>query len=426
MNLNMCHKGGKMNYTEIKKIYMITFLMATLIAFNSCVSMSNRYAGSQKTVIITQDDLKSRDAAKYSDKTARTDDKQTEKNIMIKILLEKTRGTVTITSDAQAKADISSVEPARKFVITIAADGNLVINGSNTQKNRIEITCPAGYLSCNSKSFRGDMIIYCVRDSIMVVNRLELDKYLYGVLPCEVSHSWDKEILKAQAVAARTFAIYNRLKNTIPEYDLDSGVASQVYKGRDVEAKSTNDAIDETSGEVLAYNGDVIQAFFHANSGGKTASSEEVWGGKNDYLVSVDDPYSQQSKGYKWNYKISRTKLSSIISNNKPGIGTIYEMFITDRTDSNRVNKIKIKGSDGEMMIKAKDIRAWIGVDQLRSTNFTISLNDDSFVFDGFGWGHGVGLSQEGARELAKEGRTYKEILFYYYKNVKIKKIRVE
>ena len=408
----------------IRPQFLPVFVMCL---FSSCVSMGDRYSGTQKTVTITHDNLKSRDAAKYEHtRDAGIKNNETTGTLTVKVLLERNKNEVTVTSDAPASMDIAGSDPARKFIFTLAADGNIAVNGSDTMKTKIEVTCPDGFLMNNKKSYRGNFLVYSSGGDLLLVNRIELEKYLYGVLPCEVSNSWEKEALKAQAVAARSFAIYNRLKNKTPEYDLDSGVSSQVYKGRDIEARTTNEAIDETAGEVLAYEGDVIQAFFHSNSGGKTASSAEVWGGDNKYLESVDDPYSADSKAYSWTYKINREKLTNIISKNAAGLGVVYELDILDRTESTRVRTLKIKGSEGETVIKGRDLRTWIGNDQLRSTNFSVSSTDNEFTFDGRGWGHGVGMSQEGAREMAKQGRTYKEILRYYYKNTKLKKVRVE
>lgn len=394
--------------------------------FTSCVSMGERYAGTQKTVTITHDDLKSKETGKYIQADAETKTAQAAINIMVKVLLERNKESISVTADAPAYVDAPGIAASRKFIFAQASDGHIIINGSNTMKTKIEIKCPDGFLMNNKKSYRGNFLVYLPDKDLLLVNKIELEQYLCGVLPCEVSYSWEKEALKAQAVAARTFAIYNRLKNKTPEYDLDSGVLSQVYKGRDIEAGSTNASINDTAGEILVYDNEVIQAFFHANSGGRTASSAEVWGGDYKYLESVDDPFSSQSKGFNWAYKISREKLSGLISKYKSGIGTVYDIYIVDKTQSNRVKTVKIKGSEGELIVKGKDLRGWIGVDQLRSTNFTVSGASDEFIFEGHGWGHGVGLSQEGARQMAKEGRTYKEILRYYYKDTKIKKVRLE
>lgn len=409
-----------------KYIPIFLSLFACAAVFSSCVSMAGRYGGTQKIVSITQDDLKNKDSEKYAQDTGDTQTAAVSKSIIVKVMLEKNKMSITVNSDAPASADAPGISAARAFVFEPSADGNITVNGTSTAKSKLELTCPDGFLKNNNRTYRGNFIVYSSGGSLMLVNKVELEQYLYGVLPCEVSYSWEAEALKAQAVAARTFAIYNRLKNKNPEYDLDSGVLSQVYKGREVEAGSTNEAIEETAGEVMAYNGEVIQAFFHANSGGKTASSVEVWGGDFNYLQSVDDPYSAGSKGYQWTYRINRTKLSNVIAKYKSGLGTVYEMYIVDRTQSDRVKNIKLKGSEGEITIKGKDLRGWIGAEQMRSTNFSVSVSGDEFSFDGRGYGHGVGLPQEGAREMAKLGRTYKEILRYYYKNTKIKKVRVE
>ena len=388
--------------------------------------MGDRYSGTQRTVTITHNNLKAKDFAKYSPTEITGRAEENETNIFVKILLERSKDSITVTGNDIIKTDAAVTEITPKLVFTPGADGNIILNGINSTKNKITITCPSGFLSNKNKTYRGTFLIYLSAGELLLVNQLILDQYLYGVLPCEVSSNWEKEALKAQAVAARTFAIYNRLNNKTPEYDLEAGVASQVYKGRDIEAGPTNDAINDTAGEILAYEDGIIQAFFHSNSGGKTASSAEVWGSDYKYLQSVDDPYSASSKGYKWSYELSVEKFNALMLKSKFIIGSVEEITIIDKTESNRVNTLKVKGSTGEIVIKGKDLRAIIGNEQLRSTNFTVSKVSGGFAFEGFGWGHGVGLSQEGAREMARLGRTYKEILRHYYKETKIKKVEIK
>jgi len=407
------------------KSFPAVILVLNLILMVSCVSMSTLNRGSGRTVTIKKEDLKSRETKTYA-----ADDKQDElpavRNIIIKVLISKTDKDITVSSDAGAVINDTTIPSAKKFIVSAMPDGNISVNGTDTSKKKVEISCKEGFLSHNNKSYRGTFIVFLSGDNLMLVNKVELEKYLYGVLPSEVSFSWEKEVLKAQAVAARTFAIYNRLNNKTPEYDLDSTVASQVYSGRDVEAGATNKAIDETAGEVLVYDDEVIQAFFHANSGGRTASSAEVWGGKLDYLPSVDDPYSANAKKYKWEYSVNAAKLGEILAKNGLETGYVNDISISERTESDRAKTVIIHGVNKDIKVKSKDLRAYIGVDQLRSTNFDIQKRGDTIYFNGKGWGHGVGMSQEGARQMADEGRDYKEILRYYYKGAKLKKIRIE
>ena len=406
-------------------LYLRYIIFLPLVFAASCVSMSDRYSTNQKIVPISSDSLKSREAGKYEQPAADTASGGSGE-IDLKVLLGKSSEGFNITSDSAASIPGTSVEPSMGISIKLSAGGTIIANGRDTLLNRVEITSPSGSLKFNRKSYRGSFLIFSNMSSMMLVNKVELENYLYGVLPFEVSTNWPAEVLKAQAVAARTFAIYNKLNNKTPEYDLDSNVNSQVYGGMDKENPATNAAIDGTKGEVLAYNGAVIQAFFHANSGGKTASSREVWGGDLDYLSSVDDRYSAKGRGYKWNAAISRDKISSLLARAVYKAGAVYEILVQDKTDSGRVKTLKIKGSDGEYIIKAKDLRTLAGPDRIRSTNFTVSAEGDSFDFEGFGWGHGVGMSQEGACEMSREGWGYKQILDYYYRDTRLKKIRIE
>ncbi len=336
-------------------------------------------------------------------------------------MILKTNNKVKISSNTYLKLENINIKPEKEYEIKLK-NNQIIVNDNIIGSKIIQIFAENNLIKVNKKKYRGSFIISVEHNNLLFINKIDLDSYLYGVLPAEISPKWNDEVLKAQAVAARSFAIYNLNKNKNSLYDLSDCVLSQVYSGYDAEHERTNKAVDETKGEVLIYNNEVIQAFFHANSGGKTASSEEVWGGKLDYLKSIEDPYSINEKNYKWNLKISLKEISKVLQNNKIITGNIYELRIVNRTESGRVDKIKINGNNGTFEIKSKDFRNFIGVDKLRSTNFSLKQKDDEIYLEGLGWGHGVGLSQEGAKKMAESGRNYRDILYFYYKGVKLEK----
>jgi stage II sporulation protein D len=345
-------------------------------------------------------------------------------DLSLKVLLLKTKSKAAVgSSDAIRIRGNDGLSGAKSITLSIDS-GNVAVNSIPVDK-QIELVSSA-YMEVNGKKYRGSFITAVSDGSLMVINRVSLDEYLYGVLPSEVSPSWPKEALKAQAVAARSFALHGRMNSKSDMYDLDSDVSSQVYKGLSVEHQSTNDAIDQTDNEVLSKDGKVIQAFFHSNSGGRTASSEEVWGGRLDYLQPKDDPYCVNGQHYKWQLVIPREKLSATLRNNKLKTGELYDIKIMERTESGRVKTLKIYGSDGTAEMKGKDFRAYVGNDALKSTNFTVEFNGGEFTFNGLGWGHGVGLSQEGGKGMAEEGRNYRDILRHFYNGIDIKKARLE
>jgi stage II sporulation protein D len=346
-------------------------------------------------------------------------------DIIFKILLTKSKNELLIKSNENINVKNLTNVKSTKEIYILLKDNNININGASISEKEIELTSD-GIFELNNRKYRGNMYILLKDNEILVINKVKLDYYLYGVLPSEVISTWDEECLKAQAVAARTFAIFNKMNSKSSYYDLDSNNLFQVYKGFNVETKKTNEAIDQTKDEIMSYNGDVIQSFFHANSGGKTASSEEVWGGKIDYLKSKDDEFCKNGKNYKWEISITSEKISEKLQKNNILIGEIYDIKIMERSESGRIKTLKIYGSSGSITIKGKDFRNYLGDNYIKSTNFSITRQDVNFIFKGFGWGHGVGLSQEGAKGMAENGWDYKKILKYFYSGIDIVKARIK
>lgn len=347
------------------------------------------------------------------------------KNVGLRVLISKNVSTVRLSSVAAITAkDVSAINPSASFVITSNAAG-FSVNGFAPAVSSVEFVS-ASNIFIDGKEYRGGVTVFYRGGRLFAVNNVSLRDYLFGVVPCEVPPSWPEEALKAQAVAARTFAMYNRLKNKTPEYDLDSTVLSQVYKGVGVEHEKTSNAVTATADEVLAYNGEIIQSFFHSNSGGKTASSEEVWGGKFDYLVPVDDGYCRDGRHYAWKASVESKKISEILSKNKISAGDIFDMQVYERTGSGRAGLVKIYGGNGTFTVKAKDLRMWAGPDLVKSTMFNVMMKDGTLEFNGTGWGHGVGLSQESSRKMAEEGLSYRQILRFFYRGTEIKKARID
>lgn len=427
------HPAPRTPYPVVSTLHATRFTLPViisafllLITLPSCVSLKGTY-DKGKPVEIKKKDIAVKNAStpvSGQGSVIQVEEEKRLNDLNLRVLILKSKTPVTLTSPE--KIDLKNNDNfSAGSVISVSADGDKI------SCNGLSIDSPAefrskGFMDVKGKKYRGTFIADVKDGYIYLINRVSLDEYLYGVLPSEVSPSWPEEILKAQAVAARSFALYGRMNSKTDLYDLDSDVSSQVYKGVSVEAANTNKAIEDTENEVLSKDGKVIQAFFHSNSGGRTASSEEVWGGKLDYLRSVNDPYCTKGAHYKWQLIITREKLSALLAKNKLKTGELYDIKIIERTESDRVKIMKIYGSNGTAEVKGKDFRAYAGNDALKSTNFTVEFNGGEFTFNGLGWGHGVGLSQEGGRGMADEGRSYKDILNHYYSGVEIKRARLE
>jgi stage II sporulation protein D len=229
---------------------------------------------------------------------------------------------------------------------------------------------------------------------------------------------WPKEALKAQAVAARTYAVGNVLSSKFDDYHLESDVKSQMYTGISRETKFSSQAVQDTKGEILVSNNQIVQAYYHSNSGGITETPDMVWGSKLDYLVSVKSDFCKKADTYEWkavlDKKFIEKKLESL------GLGEIQEISIKEFTPTGRVKTLEIKGTESTREIKGQDFRMNLSPMKIRSLLFTIKKENDQFLLEGNGFGHGVGMSQWGALNMARANHEYKEILYYYYKNVEL------
>lgn len=290
-------------------------------------------------------------------------------------------------------------------------------------------------------NYRGeDITIKVYMHEIKQIVSMNLEDYVKGVVAAEMPAEFELEALKAQAVAARTYAVKHMA--------LFGGTGSTQYPGADVSTdhndsqawhdetklrakwganyskywKKTSQAVDQTRGLILVYKGEPINAVFHSTSGMYTASAKEVWGFDYPYLQSKICTWDQKSPRYQDRKTITLAELEArlgadagIIAAAQSGGGAAIADII-DRTDSGRVNKARI----GAKTLTGQEIRQKL---ELRSTNFTIEHTEDTLVFKTIGYGHGVGLCQYGANGMAKENRDFRQILTYYYTGVGIKNI---
>ncbi len=270
--------------------------------------------------------------------------------------------------------------------------------------------------------FRGTISLLKDKNNFFyAVNTLDIESYLYGVLHHEVASWWPMEALKAQAIAARTYALYQASVSRRFEYDLKSGTASQVYGASTTERYRTKRAVDLTAGKVLMFQGKVFPAYFHATCAGLTAGAGELWNMNLAPLAGgVHCNYCRISPHYNWEARVPLAEIEGKLNKYKRPIGQVLKIEIITQTPSHRVGSLRITGTSGEAVLAAKDFRVWVGGDRMRSTLFTVEIRDDMAYFHGRGWGHGVGLCQWGSLGQAILGRTYDQILELYYPGAQI------
>lgn len=287
-----------------------------------------------------------------------------------------------------------------------------------------------GYIWIGDRWYRGRARIVPTAEGLTAVNYVGLEEYLYSVVGSEVPTNWPLETLKAQAVAARSYALYQRQTSANTVFDVGDSTRWQVYKGIEEETASTQAAVQATNGQVLTYNGQIINAVFHSSSGGHTENVEDVWQSPLPYLRGVPD-FDQDAPVYRWNRELS----ASEIRQNIPNIGNIIGFEVERTTPRGRVVTMRVIGDAGETRLSGRDLRRMFS---LRSTLFSIQPQfnqvaaaegvqpPSAFMVTGNGFGHGIGMSQYGAYGMARQGRNYREILAHYYRGTTLARIRVE
>jgi len=235
--------------------------------------------------------------------------------------------------------------------------------------------------------------------------------------------SWNIEALKAQAVASRTYSYFHLLNNKSKNiFDLDSTTNFQVYKGIATETPSSIKAVSDTSGTIMTYDYSPIIAYFHSTSGGKTADDKDVWPGTDlPYLESVKCTFGENSPHNEWTTELSMNDIKDALSKKYKRINKIQK--ISFKKNNDRVIEVTIVHNNGTINLSGNAFRMLFPSQKLKSTYFTAKRENTSLIINGKGWGHGVGMSQWGAKGRGENGIKYEEILNHYYKDIKFKKI---
>jgi stage II sporulation protein D len=271
-------------------------------------------------------------------------------------------------------------------------------------------------ITINGRRFRGSIQLV-KKDSLhfWAINYLDPEDYIKGILYHEASHYWPQEALKAQAVVCRTYAEYQIRNSRLKDYDVTSDVYSQVYGGQTSERYRTNKAVEDTRGTVLVYKGELFPAYYHATCAGRTEDAAELWDINIEPLKGVRCGFCTESPHFNWHYVLTKEELGEKLKSAGYATGNIKDIVIAERNKSGRIANLKILSDAKELLISGKDFRSAIGPNLIRSTNFEVAIAGEDVVFEGLGWGHGVGLCQWGAYFMAKAGYKYDQILKYYY-----------
>lgn len=289
----------------------------------------------------------------------------------------------------------------------------------NDEVEKVDIS-NKGIMTIGNNKYYGDLYIKQVDSKLQIVNFIDIEKYLLGVVPYEMPSSFPLEALKAQTVIARSYAQTNINRNK-KDFDLYDDTRSQVYAGIPKSRLSNVEkAIKETKGEVITYNGRVIDALFHSYSGGYTASAKEVYGNDIEYLKPVEDKYSKgvPISVLTWTYLIPKSQLEK-------ELGFIPFDYDIEYTESNRVKYIVLYNEDRSLEKKytGAEFRRKYSTSKIKSTAYNINIENGDIKVVGSGYGHGVGFSQWSSKTMAEDEKmSYKDIINFFYTGVKIEK----
>ncbi len=368
---------------------------------------------------------------------------------------------------------VKDAELAETDITVTSGEGTTVAIGSYIyEADQFPTLYPvSGNVTVDGVKYRGGIQFKRIDGgALTIINVVDIEQYLYSVIGKEMSPSWNIEALKAQAVCARGFAISNYNKFSKYGFNLDTTTTSQVYKGVSTETESTRRAADETKGQVLKHDGKIIQSIYCASMGGASANAENVWGGSYPYLVSVTDPYENPDEAtrYSWSITLTADEIKNCLSNSGVNIGNITSVEIVSQDSAGYVTELLFTGTNGTHTVKRSDCRTIFG-GKLHSQRYTIAGGEETYpnisiisadgiftkpsnelyvqgagkmsvlnvlssvitkmfapqsgnavsageyTFNGNGWGHGVGMSQWGAKAMADKGFTYEDILTFYY-----------
>lgn len=272
-----------------------------------------------------------------------------------------------------------------------------------------------GHGPVNAQQYRGT--ISTLGDG-SVINLVSIEEYLYSVVPAEMSPSWPAAAMQAQAVCARTYVLQRSSPGRA--YDLVPSEADQVYRGIASESAAGRAAVDTTNGQVLRFDGRYAQVMYSSCCGGHTESSSDAWGGApTAYLAGVPCPYCTNSPNYRWSRDVSRSAIAATFSREIEPYGTLQGIYVGAIDGSGRAKTVELRCDRGSAFVKGSDFRTRVGSRVVPSLLITAvgpsAFSPDATNLKGGGLGHGVGLCQWGARGMALDGKSAREILQYYF-----------
>jgi stage II sporulation protein D len=308
------------------------------------------------------------------------------------------------------------VMPGPRVIRIAPAASGLDVGGQRLEASAVRVEARRGVLSVGGRDYGGVLEVRRSAEGLLLVGELALEDYIAGTVRAETGDRWPIEALRAMAVVARTYAAFHQWRNAGKPYHLVASSQDQNFAGRAADGSLAWEAARSTAGQVLTWEGRVFPAFYHSDSGGTTEPPQTIFTGEGiPPLTGVRDEFALDSPHYAWVVTIPLATIAERLRQGGHDLGRISRLTVVERSPSSRVAWIAIDHSRGTVTLRGADFRRLIGYETLKSTLFLPVVQDGAVRFEGRGFGHGVGLSQFGAKGMAERGYRYPQILEHYY-----------
>lgn len=327
----------------------------------------------------------------------------------------------------------------RKIDYYHTSTGWVEINNDKISVNQKTLTCQSAKVFPGEQNpiiidtipYYGHLNIVLKDGKLIVINEVNLEKYLLGVVIGEAKNDWPMETIKAFSIAARTYALYKLITNQRELWDVYATVQDQVYKMNLVGDAIFEKAISETRGLVLKYKDIIFPAYYHNTCGGETKPAFLVMGESDIHKIPPlrgnKCGYCQESPHYNWEYQVEREEVMKYL--NFPSNVSCEKIVFNDSVEmgDKQILKLYVDCVSGNNIYRSsvdrRELRERIGYNKIKSIDFSVEVIGKKIIFKGHGWGHGVGLCQEGAKKMGKLGFNYIDILLHYYPESQISRI---
>jgi stage II sporulation protein D (peptidoglycan lytic transglycosylase) len=323
--------------------------------------------------------------------------------------------TITVLDPVAGRVLFSM--PGPRILRVVPSEAGLdVVGGRRVDLRGVRLQVRRGPLRVGVRDYIGPIEVWRQGEGLLMVNELAMEEYVAGTVRGEVSERWPADALRALAVVARSYVVFQQGRTAGKLFHVVAGNQDQNFAGWAAEGSPAREAARATAGQVLTWQGRVFPTFHHSDSGGFTEAAQSVFTGEGvPPLGGVRDEFSMESPNYTWTMTLPLTVIGERLRRGGFEVGQVTGLTVLERSPSFRVALLAVEHSRGTATLRGADFRRLIGYDALKSTLFVPVAQDGVVRFEGRGWGHGVGLSQFGAKGMADRGYTYAQILEHYY-----------